>query len=131
MINYLSKFSAHLSELAEPVRELSKEKVPFNGGPDHKESFMLVKREIANAPILAYYNLRKANVLWTDASVKGLGALLQEERPVCFASKALTKAEKGCVTIELESLAVVWTMEKFHHFLYANQFMPETDPKTT
>ena len=26
MINYLSKFSAHLSELAEPIRELVKEK---------------------------------------------------------------------------------------------------------
>ena len=30
MVNYLSKFSAHLSELAEPIRELSKDKVPFN-----------------------------------------------------------------------------------------------------
>ena len=30
MVNYLSKFSARLSELAEPIRELSKEKVPFN-----------------------------------------------------------------------------------------------------
>ena len=132
MINYLSKFSAHLSELAEPVRELSKEKVPFNWGPKHEESFMLVKTEIANAPILTYYNLRKATVLQTDASVKGLGAcLVQEERPVYFASKALTEAEKGYVTIELESLAVVWAMEKFHHFLYANHFMLETDQKTT
>ena len=30
MINYLSKFSARLTELAEPIRELVKEKVPFN-----------------------------------------------------------------------------------------------------
>ena len=30
MVNYLSKFSAQLSELAEPIRELPKEKVPFN-----------------------------------------------------------------------------------------------------
>ena len=29
MINYLSKFSVRLSELAEPFRELSKEKVPL------------------------------------------------------------------------------------------------------
>ena len=35
MINYLSKFSARLSELSEPIRELSKEKVPFNWGPEH------------------------------------------------------------------------------------------------
>ena len=35
MINYLSMFSARLSELSEPIRELSKEKVPFKWGPEH------------------------------------------------------------------------------------------------
>ena len=35
MGNYLSKFSARLSELAKPIRELCKEKVPFNWGPEH------------------------------------------------------------------------------------------------
>ena len=36
MIKYLSKFSLRLSELAEPIRELSKHKVPFNWGPEHQ-----------------------------------------------------------------------------------------------
>ena len=130
MVNYLSKFSACLSELAEPIRQLSKEKVPFNWGPEHEESFKLVKKEIANAPILAYYNPRKMTVLQTDASIEGLGAcLLQDERPVYFASKALTEAQRGYVVIELGSLAVVWAMKKFHHFLYANHFILETDQK--
>ena len=35
MVNYLSKFSARLSELTEPIRDLCKEKVPFNWGPEH------------------------------------------------------------------------------------------------
>ena len=35
--------------------------------------------------------------------------------------------QKGYVAIELESLAVAWAMEKFHHFLYGNQFTLETD----
>ena len=30
MINYRSKFAAQLAELAQPIRELSKENVPFN-----------------------------------------------------------------------------------------------------
>ena len=92
--------------------------------------FKLVKREIANAPILAYYNPRKSTLLQTDVSIKGLGAcLLQDERPVCLASKALPEAQRGYVMIELESLAVAWAMEKFHHFLYANHFILETDQK--
>ena len=56
MINYLSKFSARLLELAEPIRELSKDKVPFNWGPEHHTSFKQIKKEIVRAPIFAYYN---------------------------------------------------------------------------
>ena len=54
---------------------------------------------------------------------------MQEERPAYFASKALTEVQKGYVAIEIESLAVAWAMEKFHHFLYASHFVLETDQK--
>ena len=88
MVNYLSKFSARLSELAEPIRELSKEKVPFNWGPEHQEEFKQMKKEIVRAPILALYNPKKETILQTDASIKGLGiCLFQEQRPVYFACK--------------------------------------------
>ena len=130
MINYLSKFSAYLFELAEPICELSKEKVPFNWGLEHEEVFQLIKKEIMTAPILAYYNPKKPTILQTNTSCKGLGAcLLQNEKPVYFASKALTETQKGYVAIELELLAVAWVMEKFHHFLYGNEFTLETDQK--
>ena len=63
-----------------------------------------------------------------DASIKGLGAcLLQEEKPVYFASKALTETQRRYIAIEIESLAVTWAVEKFHHFLYGCHFMLETD----
>ena len=130
MINYFSKFSPRLSELVEPIRELSKDKVPFNWGLEHKEAFKQLKKEIARAPILAYYNQRKQTVLQTDASITGLGTcLLQDGEPVHFASRALTEAQKGYVAIEIESLVVAWAVEKFHHFLYARHFILETDQK--
>ena len=50
-------------------------------------------------------------------------------KPVYFASKALTETQKGYVAIELESLALAWAMEKFHHFLYGTHFILETDKK--
>ena len=34
------------------------------------------------------------------------------------------------MVIELESLAVAWVMENFHHFLYGNEFILETDQKS-
>ena len=130
MVNYLSKFSARISELAEPIRDLCKEKVPFNWGPEHDGAFQLIKKEIAAAPLLAYYNPKKPTILQTDASCKVLGAcLLQNQKPVYFASRALSETQKGYAVIELESLAVAWAMEKFHHFLYSNEFVLETDQK--
>ena len=92
MVNYLSKFSARLSELTEPIRDLCKEKVPFNWGPEHDGAFQLIKKEIAAALILAYYNPKKPTVLQTNASCKGLSAcLLQNQKSVYFASRALSE----------------------------------------
>ena len=94
MVKYLSKFLWRLSEFAEPIGGVSKDKVPFNWGPEHQEVFNQIKREIVRAPILAYYNPRKETVLQTNASIKGLGTCwLQEQRPVYFMSKALTEAQ--------------------------------------
>ena len=94
IINYLSKLSARLSEIMKPIWELAKDKVPFNWGPEHQSAFTQMKQEIISAPILVYYNPKKQTVLQTDASIKGLGTcLLQEEKPVYFASKALTEAQ--------------------------------------
>ena len=122
MINYLSKFSPRLKELAKPIRELVKEK-------EHQESFAvlkMLKKEIVRAPVLAYYNPRKETILHTDASTKGL---LQDEKPIYFVSKALTETQRGYVAIKIKSLAVAWAVEKFHHFLYGCHFILETDQK--
>ena len=54
MINYLPKFFLRLSELDEPIRELSKDKMPFNWGPKHQQTFVQMKKEIASAPVLTY-----------------------------------------------------------------------------
>ena len=102
MINYLFKFSARLSELSEPIRELSKERVLFNWGPEHREAFDVIKKELVKVPILAYYNPNKETVLQTDTSIKGLGAcLLQQGKPVYFTNKTLTETQKGYVAFEL------------------------------
>ena len=130
MINYLSRLSVRLSELAEPNRAISKDKVPFSWRPEHQQAFKQMKKEISSALVLAYYNPKKKTVLQTDTSIKDFGAcFLQEKKPVYFASKALTDALKGYAAIEIESLVVPWAMEKSHHFLYASHFILETDQK--
>ena len=72
---------------------------------------------------LPYFNPRSATTLQTNASEKGLGAfILQDSRPVMFASQALTGAEKNYQNLKRECLAAIWGMEKFHYFLYGKQF---------
>ena len=39
MVNYLSKYLLRMSELAEPIRKLSKDRVPFNWHPEHQHAF--------------------------------------------------------------------------------------------
>ena len=105
-------------------------RVLFNWGPEHRETFNVIKKDIVKAPILAYYDLNKEMVLQTDTSIKGLDTcLMQQDKPVYFTSKALTETQKGYIAIELESLLVAWAMEKFHHFLYDTHFILETDQK--
>ena len=83
MVNHLSKFSARLSELVEPIRELFKDKIPFNWGSEHQATFKQMKKEIVRAPILTYHNSKKETILQTDANIKGLGVcFLQDQKPV-------------------------------------------------
>ena len=127
MINYLTKFLLRLTELSKPIRELIKEKVPFNWGPEHQELFIMLKKELVRAPALTYYNPQKETILQTDASTKGLGAcLLQDEKPILHQQSPNQDAE-GYMTIEIESLAVAWAVEKFHHLLYGCHFILEMD----
>ena len=130
MVQYLSKFSPRIAEIAELLWDLAKKHAPYAWGPEHNHAFESIKKEIIQAPILRYYDLKKETVLQTDASIKGLGTcLLQDRHPIYFASKSLQDAEHGYVAIELKALAVTWAMEKFHRFLYASHFTLETDQK--
>ena len=83
MVNYLSKFSAHLSELTEPIRELAKERVPFIWGPEHDEAFSLIKKELTAAPVLSYCNPKKLTVLQTDASWQRARSMPPTEQKAC------------------------------------------------
>ena len=61
--------------------------------------FSLTKEEISKNITLPYFNPKSATTLQTDASRKGLGAvLLQKSKPVMFASRALTGSQRNYQT---------------------------------
>lgn len=55
--------------------------------------------------------------------------LLQNERPVAYASKAFTDSEKNYAQIEKELAAVVFGVERFHQYVFMRNFVVETDHK--
>ena len=94
MVTYLAKFLPKLSTVMEPIRRLTKQDVEFEWSEEQNKAMDEVKRLVTTAPVLAYYNPKKELVIQCDASSKGLGAvLLQEEKPLSYASRALSTTE--------------------------------------
>ena len=61
-----------------------------------------------------------------NASQVGLGAaLLQNGKPIAFASKALTETKCRYGNIEREMLAAVFGAERFHTYIYGWSFTIE------
>ena len=128
MATYTSSFIPKLADQTAPLRDLLKENVEFVWNSSHSKAFQKVKSMICTATTLAYYDRNEPVVLHVDASIKGLGAaLFQNNRPIAFASKALTPAETRYANIERELLAVVYGCEKFHSYLYGRSFVVKTD----
>ena len=63
MVQYLSKFSSRLSELSEPLRDLVHIHVPFIWQPEHIQAVEAIKKEIAQAPVMKYYDPKKLTIL--------------------------------------------------------------------
>ena len=119
MANYLSRFTPNLAIITSPLRDLTKKDTEWTWGPEHKQAFNRLKDAISSTDVLAYYDPAKPATIQTDASKRGLGAtVLQDCRPVAYASKSLTETESNYANIEREMLAVVFGLERFHHYAY-------------
>ena len=69
-----------------------------------------------NKTTLANFDHTKPSVIQTDASEYSLGAaLLQDGRPIAFASKTLTDVKTRYANIEHECLSVCFGLENFIH----------------
>lgn len=67
--------------------------------------------------------------LLVDASPYGVGAaILQDGRPLAYASRSLTEAQQKYAQIEKEMLAIVHGCTKFHHYIFGQAaVIVETD----
>jgi len=76
---------------------------------------------MTNASYLVYYNPDDKLTLQADNSKDVIAAmLLQQGKPIEFASRALTPAERNWAQIEKEALAVLFGLEHFHQYTYGH-----------
>jgi len=130
MINFLRNFIPKLSEKIAPLRELLKKNIQFHWLPVHEECLNKIKQEIVNAPVLANFDSNKEITIQADASQHGLGCcLLQNGKPISFASRSLTKSEENLAQIEKELLSIVFATQKFHNYIYGREISVITDHK--
>ena len=102
----------------------------WNWSAECEETFIKVKEKIIEAPLLIYFNPDKELVLQVDSSKDGLGtALLQDGKPIEYASRALTSAEQNWLQIEKETLAVVFGLERSDQYTYGRKVVIEYDLK--
>ena len=127
-IQYLAKFLPMLAEVETPLRELTKRDVLFHCDAQQAEAFQRLKDLCCTAPVLAYYDVKKETTTQCDASKNAVGmVLLQEGRPVAYASCKLRKSELNEAPIEKEMLAIVFSVHKFREYILGKATLVQTD----
>ena len=85
---------------------------------------------MTSVPLLAYYDPSKELVFQCDASSTGLrSTLMQEGKPLAYASRALSTTEVGYAQVEKECLAIVFSLERFHQYTFGRKTIVNTDHK--
>ena len=130
MLAYLGKFIPHLAEVTEPLREIQKKGVIFEWKTPQEKAFNRLKKILAKAENLQHYDVNKPVTLQVDASKNGLGAcLLQENRPVEYASISLTETQQQYSQLEKEALAINFGCMRFHYLIFGKTTLLNTDHK--
>jgi hypothetical protein len=134
--NFYGKFLPHLSSVLEPLYRLLRKNQTWKWGTEQTKAFERSKNLLQSSTVLVHYDPKKKLLVACVASPYGVGAVLSHEmedgteKPIAFASRTLTAAEKKYSQLDKEGLAMVFAVKKFHQFLYDRQhFTIYTDHK--
>ncbi len=128
LAGYYRRFVPDYSELTSPLTDLTKKEVPDTVPWTERcqQVFTQVKAALCGGPLLHSPDFSLPFLLQTDASDRGLGAVLTqeiggEERPVLYISRKLSKRETMYSTIE-ECLAIRWAVLTLRYYLLGWEF---------
>lgn len=129
---FVKDFAKYASPLTD-VMNLSLPKFRRSWKSFHLHAFNQLRERILSSDWLALPDFSKPFSIDIDASTVAMGAVLYQpevsERPICFAGKKFSSAEKNYSTTDREFCSLRWAVEKFHHYLYGRHFTVRTDHK--
>jgi hypothetical protein len=145
MVQYYQDMWARCSEMLAPLTDLVGEcgetkttrmnktrKKHWWWDPIHQQAFDNIKAAIAKETVLAYLDFSKPFEIYMDASSAQAGAVItQDNRPIAFFSRKLSKAQQKHSVTEIELLAIVETLKlkEFKGMLLGQDIKVYTDHK--
>ena len=124
--SYYRKFIRNYSNMTYPLEEVLKEDQEFKWIEECQISFNKLKRKLVEAPILKFPNWSTKFHVHIDASRIAIRAILTQpgddemHYPIVYISRKLNKAERNYSTTEIEALGMVFSLQKYRHYLLAN-----------
>ena len=145
LVGHYRRFIKGFAKIAAPLYDLTsgdnkdKKSEHVDLSPEACEAFDHLKVACLQAPILAFPDFNKPFLLETDASRRGLGAVLSQKQadgwyhPIAYASRVMNETEQRYHSNKQEFLALKWAVtEQFHEYLSPygknrNEFVVRTD----
>ncbi|KAK9694599.1 Integrase core domain [Popillia japonica] len=133
LTGYFRRFIQNYATKAKPLTELLVKDSTWEWNARHRDSFELLKQELTSDNVLAMYSPNAYTEVHTDASNLGLGGIMLQKdgngqmRPVMYVSRQTTVDERKYHSNELETLSVVWVLEKLRVFLIGINFVIVSD----
>ena len=128
---FLPEFSSTSAVLSDLTRKDQPDKITWTHS--HQKAFDNIKAQLAEEPMLWNPDPNKPFTLHTDASNRGVGAVLSQEdkqgalKPVAFYSRKFLPREQRYTATQQECLAVVNAIKHFEVYLLGNKFTVVTD----
>ncbi|KAF8046536.1 hypothetical protein N665_3639s0001 [Sinapis alba] len=131
LAGYYRKFVKGFASLAQPMTQLTGKDVKFVWSEECEKCFSALKDMLTGAPILVLPEADQPYMVYTDASITGLGCVLtQHGKVIAYASRQLKKHEGNYPTHDLEMAAVVFALKIWRSYLYGAKVQILTDHKS-
>lgn len=133
LASYFRRYIAGFAQKTACIAALTRKGVEFKWGTEQQAARQSIIESLTSEPVLAIYDPSLPIEVHTDASSIGYGAILMQvheggrKRVVAYYSKLTQGAESNYHSYELETLAVVKSLQHFRHYLVGVRFTVVTD----